>query len=623
MLTSLMAGEPILKASPNTKTILGFPESDLVDPNSTLLFTDLIHDDDVADYLLESQEFLFDPECNEKVLSYFRMRTKQNNYVWLKDTLSIIRQGNDEPQLLHLLSDVSTELTVRQDIQDQKERLTSLLKQAGFGLWEWSTHQDFFECDDSWSRLIGFPTPVLRMKMTRFYALIHPENVIELRAVINNLVKAKIKNAQVVVRVRHLSGSWRYHQCNASLIQSQFGDHKLISMSHKDITREKENEVAAVTALATRNQFFARVSHEIRTPLHAILGMLSLVKKELNENSAREKIDKVVSNSEHLLYLLNDILDLAKLNEAKLKVSVELTSVSEVINQVARLFSFKAEEKNIKLLTELPSLQYDMVMSDKVRVTQVLSNLVSNAIKYTHKGDVKIYTKLDKDSLILCVQDSGIGIKNTKDIFDAYRQEESGYEQSLSSTGLGLEIVKKLCDLLGIEIKLHSNASGTLFELKLGKPMNNTQSIKALPIEKADAHTELEGLRVLVVDDSDINREIVAEMLSDYTLLCDQASDGYSAVKTVNNDNAYDVVLMDKHMPNMNGIDATRQIRMNQSLDKQPIIIAVTADAFDIDSKAWFEAGLNEIITKPFEMNILLKTIKRCVKRAAKNEESQ
>ena len=255
-----------------------------------------------------------------------------------------------------------------------------------------------------------------------------------------------------------------------------------------------------------------------------------------------------------------------------------------------------------------------MVLTDKVRLTQILTNLVSNGIKYTHKGQVTLYTTIQNEVLVLCIQDTGIGIKDPKSIFDAYKQEQGGQEEGSTSTGLGLEIVKKLCDLLGIQIRLSSNNTGTLFELVLTKPMPNSLAAAQISKSPSKSNIRLDNTKVLIVDDSDLNREIVADMLHSVGAETTNVSDGYAAVKEMSQNSIYDVVLMDKHMPKMNGIDATREIRKIKHLKKDPVIVALTADAFDIDNEVWFDAGIDDLITKPFDTDILIKTISRLMR---------
>lgn len=611
--SSNLTGEPILSVSDNINTLLGYASSELC--NEQTLFDDLIFDDDAAHYLLESQQGLLDEACEEIVHTAYRLVHKDGFTVWVKDAAQVIRENGRATSVIHLLSDVSSDMQVREKLEAEKEHLVGVLHNAGFGLWEWDTSDDNIYCDNGWSSLLGFPSPVKSLRISRFYALIHPDELASFKTELNDFINAKQAKFHKVVRVRHLSGKWRHHALHASLSINSLKQNLVLNMSHSDITEQRESELAALAALSTRNQFFARVSHEIRTPLHAILGMLAIMKQELSPQSSSDKIDKIIANSEHLSFLLNDILDLAKLNEAKLRISIEMVSVTEVFTQVVRLFIFKAQEKELSLYATLPDLQHDMVMTDKVRLTQVLCNLVSNAIKYTHSGSVHVYTKMQDSRLVLCVEDTGIGIKNTVDIFDAYKQEESGHALGSLSTGLGLEIVKKLSDLLGIDLNLVSSTSGSLFSLTLGKPMPNNTVSKTVKYEETSTTASLEGIRVLIVDDSDINREIVLSLLEGAGAACIEAIDGYEAVKEVEKDKGIDVVLMDKHMPNMNGIEATEQIRKHTNPDSQPIIIAVTADAFDIDSELWFDVGVDEIVTKPFDMDILLKTIKRCLRK--------
>ncbi len=617
IVTVSSAGEPITEMSDSCKHLLDIDALDL--DSHSFLYDNLIHEDDIAQYLIESQQGLNEVDCDEISHSEYRLQHRAGHYVWVKDNAQLIRDNGAIKHVIHMLTDITKEIGLREEVTVQKKRLEDILHHAGFGIWEWAVGSEAIYCDQNWAHLIGFVHRVDNMKLSRLLALVHPDDLSEFNSMLSDLAEGKYYEAELVVRLRHLSGNWRYHQCHASIYGQVDSVTKSIAnavvvVSHNDITFQKENELAAISALSTRNQFFARVSHEIRTPLHGILGMLSMVKRDLNSEKAQQKIDKITTHSEQLLYLLNDILDLAKLNEAKLKVSVEMVSVSEIMNQVHRLFIYKAQEKSIDFKVTLPDLKQDIILTDKVRLTQILTNLVSNGIKYTHKGGVHLYTELKHDLLILCIQDTGIGIKDPDSIFDAYKQEQGGQELGTSSTGLGLEIVKKLCDLLGIEIRLASESEGSLFELILTKPMPNTISAtKKAKIQNTSA-IKLSDVNVLIVDDSDINCEIVAEMLQSVGAISATVGDGYAAVKEVSQNPIYDVVLMDKHMPKMNGIDATYEIRKVKNLPKEPIIIALTADAFDIDNENWFEAGIDDLITKPFDMDILIKTISRLLR---------
>lgn len=613
--TLTSAGEPIVSTTSNVEVLLGVTADELV--NKACLFDDLIHQDDIAQYLLESQQGALSSECDEIVHQPFRFLHQEGYEVWVKDAAQVIRFNGNVEKIVHIITDVTREKQETQELAEQKHRLLNVLQSAGFGLWEWNTRYDSLECDKNWSSLIGFANPIERMKISRLFALVHPDDLTVFKQSIYDLGSGQSNSFNMVVRIRHMSGKMRYHACSGNSLPIGYSSDFLVSVSHYDLTEQKENELSAIASLTARNQFFARVSHEIRTPLHGILGMLGLLKQDKLSDSSIEKVDKVIYSSEQLLFLLNDILDLAKLNEAKLKVSIEPCSLSQIMNQVSRLFIQKAQEKSLSFVNEVPEPHFDLIMTDKVRLTQVLSNLVSNAIKFTHMGSVKISAQLKNTNIVLSVKDSGVGIKNTNDIFEAYQQETNFHSKFNEGTGLGLEIVKRLCDLLDIDISLTSSELGTMFHLNLGKPIDNDQTKIGLNLEINTPDISLQQVSVLIVDDSEINREILKESLQSHGVSCEEAADGYQAIKKVDEMNSFDVILMDKHMPNMDGIEATKRIRDNTKLASQPVIIALTADAFDVDSEKWFELGVDEIITKPFEIDDLLMSINNCMKNMA------
>lgn len=609
--TSAKAADTIVSITPNVATVIGYDSEQLI--NKATTFSDLIHEDDVAQFLVSNQHGLLGDVYDEVVHDPYRLITSEGKIIWVKDAAQYIRVNRKTERVVHVLSDITQEVLANEAVMVQKQRLLNVLQSAGFGLWEWNSDDDFLVCDKNWSHLMGFLQEINRLKLNRFIAMLHPSDISPFRQALDTLASGKESKLQIEIRIRHLSGKWRYHSCTGVSTPLDYGQGFLVSMSHSDITSQKENELSAIAALSTRNQFFARVSHEIRTPLHGILGMLELLKQDDLTPRTIEKVNKVFLSSEHLMFLLNDILDLAKLNEAKLSVSLMPTSIKDAVTQVERLFASQAKEKNIELKIDVSEHANDVIVTDQVRLTQILSNLVSNAIKFTHIGEVKVSTLVVEDDLMLVVSDTGVGIKNKSDVFEAYLQEQSSLSDTQVGTGLGLEIVKKLCELLDIEISLESTITGTTFTLNLGKPVDSELDNKANTTQKSIEHIDLNALQVLIVDDSSLNREIVKEVLENKGALCAEAEDGYQSVKMVRTQKSFDVILMDKHMPNMDGFEATEQIRQEKDLMHQPIIIALTADTFDTDTEKWFALGVNDIMTKPFEMDALVKTIDRCI----------
>jgi signal transduction histidine kinase/ActR/RegA family two-component response regulator len=613
--------------SANVETILGYKKA--LFESEAMHYDALIHPDQIEQYREEEARFLQQQKTTDsqamqqhETFSHkdYQILKADGCFIWVKEHKQYeLDEYGQRISVLSVITEQAEKYNMLEQLEGGKKRLELAMKTSGIGIWEWDLESNKVSCDASWSSMMGFLKPIPAINVSRIYAMVHVDDVYRLKSALDAYIHGRTKQFQEVVRMRSLDGSWRYILNRGVIFKyNAEGEPRHFIGSHTDITDQKETELAALAALGARNHFFARVSHEIRTPMHGILGILGLLKNKIKEPESHQQLLKVEESSEQLLFLLNDILDLAKLNETKLTVSPELTSISEVILQVERLFKDKANQKKLSYSSEIPAKEHDFLMIDKVRLTQVISNLVSNSIKYTHAGFVKVSCKFISDELHLEVADSGIGINDVEKIFEPYTQEEGAKSHGSSSTGLGLEIVKKLCDLMGLSILVNSDGSGTRFSLALGRPVPPKNIKKQIPSEVISVPSNLAGKRILVVDDSEINCEIACEMLKSAGAHTERAVDGYEAVKLVSSQADFDIILMDKHMPNMNGIEATKSIFDLYEKRTAPIIIALTADAFDADNEEWFKIGLSDLITKPFDIEMLLKTVSRAMKKRAR-----
>ena len=601
-------------ASANVESIIGYRQDLLA--SGAITYDSLIHPDDIQSYA-DALSAGIESELVEIVLPDHRLRHANGKYCWIQQSL-LFDNPTDKLHcgVLSIAIDVSNLYQVKSALDDTTRKLNLAMTTSGVGLWELDVKSQVVQCDESWSQLVGLSGVSPRINLSRLKSMVHADDLHEFSTGLEKFLQSSDTYFEQIIRMRHIDGTWRYMLTKGIITErDEEGLALTFLCSNTDITKQKETELAALSALGARNHFFARVSHEIRTPMHGILGILNLLKGKIAEPENLAQIEKVISNSEQLLYLLNDILDLAKLNETQLSVSHEHTSVSEVMQQVSRLFSGKADAKSLAFNCIYPPPEAEFLLIDKVRLTQVLSNLVSNAIKYTYSGEVTLGAKFENGIVTLYVKDTGIGIKDTAAIFDAYKQEEGGVAESTGSTGLGLEIVKKLCDLTGIGLDISSSHEGTTIELLMGEPSSPKHLRKTNLADTKIKSKHIEGKRILVVDDSDINCEIACEMLRAEGAIAESTADGYDAVRLLSQDPHFDAILMDKHMPNMNGIEATRQICEMFPVDTRPIIIALTADAFETDNEEWFELGLDDLITKPFDANLLCMTIDRALKK--------
>jgi len=380
----------------------------------------------------------------------------------------------------------------------------------------------------------------------------------------------------------------------------------------------KEAQKLAEESLKSKELFLANMSHEIRTPLNAILGMVWLLSRT-NLNSKQKEYKEVLKTStENLLVIINNILDISKIESGKLITEKVDFNLDKLLAKLIKTVDFKAEQKSIELLlVKDPKIQ-TFFNGDSNKLNQILVNLVGNAIKFTSKGSVIISLKLKEvkpfsDIIEFSVKDSGLGISksNLQNIFLSFSQEDASINRKYGGTGLGLTISKELVHALGGEIKVKSKKDkGSKFsfviELLHSKPKKITKKTEVLfPKPKKD----LNGCAVLIVEDDIHNRILLESILEDWNVTIGIAENGLEAIEKLKSE-SFDIVLMDMHMPQMDGLTATKEIRTTLKLDIP--IIALTADVFQGEDKC-FAVGMNNYISKPFSPNALYKLLEKYI----------
>jgi PAS domain S-box-containing protein len=365
-----------------------------------------------------------------------------------------------------------------------------------------------------------------------------------------------------------------------------------------------------------KSSFLANISHEIRTPMNAVIGISQLLMDTLLTEKQQKYIEIIKANGEMLLNIINDVLDFSKIEAGKIEIEKIDFSINEIFNKLLNLFEFQAEQKGILIETYIDPLIPSYLTGDPIHLTQILNNLMSNAIKFSEFGKVVLSAKVVKTyeefiELNITVTDSGIGISKEQisKIFNSFIQADSSISRKFGGTGLGLVICKKLCELMCGSISVESEiGKGSIFKLiipfKIAK-----QSIKV--DDKAySKKINFDGIKALIVEDIKINSEILMIMLKNIGIVSDIAIDGNEAVKMVSK-NDYDIILMDIQMQGMDGLEATRQIRMlnKKEIDKLPII-ALSANAMKEDREKSLASGMNDHINKPIvrdELHLILQ----------------
>ncbi|MFT6781438.1 MAG: signal transduction histidine kinase/Tfp pilus assembly protein PilF [Saprospiraceae bacterium] len=368
-----------------------------------------------------------------------------------------------------------------------------------------------------------------------------------------------------------------------------------------------------------KEQFLANMSHEIRTPMHAISGMVKILERNDHPASQDVFLDVMKTSSDNLVVILNDVLDLSKIEAGKLDIESIPIYSSDVIKNVMQILKYKVEEKGLSFTSQISEDVPNVFMGDPTRLNQILLNIAGNAIKFTEKGNVNIALEKKEDRLIFSIKDTGVGMaeSNLKNIFDAFEQAEGSISRQYGGTGLGLSISQQLTQLQGGKIWVESQEGvGSTFYVELPLLLAPIDAVghDLISGEKLNQMAgSLTGIRVLLAEDNNFNQMIAMDDLSYYIkdVKMDIVADGLEAVNKFENGH-YDLILMDVQMPNMNGFDATRAIRDLESKKgvKKPIsIIAMTASLLKSEIDSCYNAGMDNYIPKPYKAEELIGPI--------------
>ena len=397
-------------------------------------------------------------------------------------------------------------------------------------------------------------------------------------------------------------------------VEEQVKQHKIL-IDALDKARKAEQ---------AKTNFLFNMSHDIRTPMNAILGYNTIAEKNIEDKEvALDALKKAKHSGQHMLGIINDILDMARIENDKIELNNDIVDFSKLVEELKEMFTHEMAKKDIEFVTSL-KVHTPAIYTDSLRISQIITNLLSNALKFTKPGGkvtfhvAELNAPDDTAHFQIRVEDTGVGMSEEfqKHLFNAFEREHNTTKSGIQGTGLGLAITKNLVELLGGSLTYNSMLGiGTEFTVtfKAKKATELPQTKK----EEATLIPELQGARVLVVEDNMINREIARELLEDEGFIIEEAEDGTIAVKMLESKEKgyYEFVLMDVQMPIMNGYTATRKIRGSDNVDIADIpIIAMTANAFSEDRKNAFDAGMNEHVAKPLDLDILIQVLNKVYK---------
>lgn len=382
----------------------------------------------------------------------------------------------------------------------------------------------------------------------------------------------------------------------------------------QDLIEAKE---AAEAGIRSKDQFLSNMSHEIRTPMNGILGMTDILLNTMLTEKQRKYLSAIDYSAKNLLVIINDILDLSKINAEKLEFEKVNFKIMDVVQSVENTLKFKADEKGIVFRIIVDKKIPDKMTGDPVRFSQILLNIAGNAVKFTERGEVAVYCQLVKKTddgykIGIEVKDTGIGIPKGKlsSIFENFTQANNRISSKFGGTGLGLPISKKLIELQGGELSVISEegiGSTFSFTLQFGFPTAELEESEPEIMEISEVAKS--KIRILLAEDNQINQLVAQSFLNRYGFKTDVAENGKEAIQKVI-DNDYSLILMDVQMPEMDGLEATRYIRTQLKSPKCDVkIMAMTASVLKKEIDKCFEAGMDAYIPKPFDPKVLYEKI--------------
>jgi PAS domain S-box-containing protein len=597
------------------KQMLGYEDHEFA--NESDEWMSRIHPQDMQQVMKTDQRYFFEKLASHQV--EYRIRHKDGHYIWVLDRGMVVSRTPEglPARIIGTHTDITERKLAEQAVSIREEKYRNILANMNLGLLEVDNDEHIQYANQSFCEMSGYTLDeMLGMEAKTLFPVSSASSVLdsknELRKKgISDAYELTVKNKKGELRWWLISGAPRYN--DSGELMGSIGIHLDITERKKLELELNEAREVAEQSVKAKESFLANMSHEIRTPMNAIIGMGRQLEKTEMQQQQRFFLNTINTAADHLLVVINDILDISKIEAGKLELEKVGFDAQEVLNHVIRIMQPRAEEKGLEIHMNVDENIAPVLTGDPHRINQVLLNMISNAVKFTEKGGVTLSCRLQKkikqqQILEFSIRDTGIGISEEylDHVFEIFTQEDRTTARKYGGTGLGMAITRELVELMQGQINIYSKKNiGT--EILISLPFN-IGTERDLPEVKKDFtdSSSLNGKRILLAEDNEVNRLVAITVLENYGVLITEVKNGAEAVKALKK-NTYDLVLMDVQMPVMNGMEATEVIRKELKLDIP--IIALTANTIKGDSEKCLAVGMNSFVSKPFEENDLISAI--------------